>query len=73
MKFRAIFPDKSVSIDSKIKRLVKYVNDGLDPKYFDGLGTGYWKNEQEAIDWARKIIEDGIKNIAFKVFADRVE
>ena len=73
MKFRAIFPDKSVSIDSKIKRLVKYVNDGLDSLYFNGIGPSYWENEQEAINWARKTIEDGIKTLASQVFADRVE
>ena len=65
MKFQIRNADGTKSIDAKVRRLLKYVNGSLSK--MDKTWT-----ESEQAHWACKVIEQGVKNIANQVFAQKV-
>ena len=62
MRFTYETADGKKSVDRKIAKLVKYVNDHV--RHMD---------TDEAALWAQKTIEQGVKNIARDVVAVRAE
>ena len=67
MRFEMMMTDGRKSLDGRIRRLVAYVNTHVVHIHAGNPG------EQAALDWARKTIEQGIRNLAQSAFANRTE
>lgn len=68
MKFQLEFPDGKVSFDSKVRRLVRYVNSACDRMLENP------ENSTELVaKWAKETIERGVVNLAKSAFANRIE
>lgn len=71
MKFQTMHADGKKSTDAKIRKLVKYVNDTIaEPNLWRRDGV---TDEDACAEWAQKTIEQGVRNIASGVFADRID
>jgi hypothetical protein len=64
MKYQISSSD-GTNIKKKINGLVAYVNKTVN--------SPAWPSEKEAIEWAEKFLEDGIKTLAGNCFADKIE
>ena len=62
MKFNVQTADGKKSIDRKVAKLVRYVNEHVQHMATD-----------EATEWARRTIENGVKNLASYCVAVRVD
>ena len=62
MKWETRNVDGTKSLDCKIKRLVNYVNNHV--AHMD---------TEESKRWAQKTIENGVRNLAENVFAQRID
>ena len=63
MKWEIRNSDGTKSIDRKISKLVAYVNNHVK----------HMTDEESAINWSQKVIEEGVIRIASRSFANRIE
>jgi len=61
LKFNIMSINGKGSIDGQIKHLIKYVNEHINQIR--------WENRDEAVNWGKKTIEQGMQNIVSNFFA----